>query len=407
MRVLVSYHLVQEVLLNRREFAEDAERLWELMRSGQIQGYMTQTGLDFIYIDLYHSEGEDDAEKKVSQIKEVVEVCSVDSSIREQARASYFSDFESAKELAYAINMNLDAIVTQNPQNFNGTDFPVWSVTELLHQKSLTELSRQKLEKIIEKDIASFSGLTQYPQNFEGTNFLIGSDSELLSQTVKKAEKDTFSFSELRNQLNLNFYQDAPLQLCLFPILDIEPELKYRIRNSITKVLKIFRILKNEGSTGIVHKELAKRVKCSEKTLDSIILDLKNFNMVVCQGHQILAPRYLLNYDDSQIADYIAENLKKFVITKEIYKQIKPGKTSTRTVLQNLIANMSSNGKSIDPKSSSDYTSRTLSWFFFTGLLENRGNGTIYRPSSKGKHKIKLRETIEIEQLKLFAELYE
>jgi hypothetical protein len=68
---------------------------------------------------------------------------------------------------------------------------------------------------------------------------------------------------------------------------------------------------------------------------------------------------------------------------------------------------MSSNGKPIDPKSSSDYTSRTLSWFFFTGLLENRGNGTIYRPSSKGKPKRKLRETTEIQQLKLFAELYE
>jgi hypothetical protein len=46
-----------------------------------------------------------------------------------------------------------------------------------------------------------------------------------------------------------------------------------------------------------------------------------------------------------------------------------------------------------------------LSWFFFTGLLENRGDGTIYRPLIKGKHKRKLRETTETQQLKLFAEL--
>ncbi len=252
--------------------------------------------------------------------------------------------------------------------------------------------------------ITSFSNFTQHPQNFDWRNFLIGSDTELLYQSVEEAEKDTFSFLEFKNQLNLNFYQETSLQLCLFKTSEIEPILSYRIRNSINKVLKVFKILKEEECTGLVHKELAKKAKCSEKTLDSIILDLKNFNMVVSQGYKVLVPRYLLKYEDNQIADYIANFFKKFLVTKEIYKQIKPGKATTRPSLQKLIANISSNGKPIDPKSSSDYTSRMLSWFFFTGLLENRGNGMIYRPIIKGKHKRKLRETAEIQQLNLFAE---
>jgi hypothetical protein len=395
MRVLVSYNLVQALWLNRAGLVEYADQLWELMRSGQIQGYITQKGLDLIHFDLIYLLGEDKAEKEVSDIKEVVEVSPVDPSIIEQALSYNLRDFESEVELACAIRMHLDAIVTQHPQNFSGANFPIFSVTDLL---------RQKLENIIEKDITSFSNFTQHPQNFDWRNFLIGSDTELLYQSVEEAEKDTFSFLEFKNQLNLNFYQETPLQLCLFKTSEIEPNLSYRIRNSINKVLKVFKILKEEGCTGLVHKELAKKAKCSEKTLDSIILDLKNFNMVVSQGYKVLVPRYLLKYEDNQIADYIANFLKKFLVTKEIYKQIKPGKTTTRPPLQKLIANISSNGKPIDPKSSSDYTSRMLSWFFFTGLLENRGNGMIYRPIIKGKHKRKLRETAEIQQLNLFAE---
>jgi len=395
MRVLVSYNLVQALWLNRAGLVEYADQLWELMRSGQIQGYITQKGLDIIHFDLIYLLGEDKAEKEVSHIKEVVEVFPVDLSIIEQALSYNLGDFESEVELACAIRMHLDAIITQHSQNFSGANFPILSVTELL---------RQKLEEITKKDIFNFSDFTQHTQKFDCCNFPVGTVRDLLHQEAEEIiEKDDLNFSEVINHLNLNFYHESPLQLCLFTTSDVEPDLSYRIRNSINKVLKVFKILKKEGCTGIIHKELANKAKCSEKTLDSIILDLKNFNMVVAQGCKVLVPRYLLKYEDKQIADYIAESLKRFLITKEIYKQIKPGKTSTRTALQNLIADMSSTGKPIDPKSSSDYTSRMLSWFFFTGLLENRGNGTIYRPSSKGKPKIKLRETIEIEQLKLFA----
>lgn len=397
MRVLVSYNLIQALWLNRAELVEYADQLWELMCSGQIQGYITQKGLDIIHCDLIYLLGEEKADKEVSNIRSVVEVSPVDPMLIEQALSYNLRDFESEIELACAVRMNLDAIVTQHPQNFSGANFPIFSVTDLL---------RQKLEQITKKDIFSFSDFPQHPQNFDSSNFPVGTVSELLHQETEDIrEKNVFNFSEHINQLNLNFYEETPLQLCLFPTSDVEPDLSYRIRNSINKVLKVFKILKEEGCTGLVHKELAKKAKCSEKTLDSIILDLKNFNMVVFQGYKVLVPPYLLKYEDNQIADYIANFLKRFLVTKEIYKQIKPGKTTTRPSLQKLIANISSNRKPIDPKSSSDYTSRMLSWFFFTGLLESRGNGMIYRPIIKGKHKRKLRDTAEIQQLNLFAEL--
>ena len=372
MRVLVSYHLVQEVLLNRREFAEDAERLWELMRSGQIQGYMTQTGLDFIYIDLYHSEGEDDAEKKVSQIKEVVEVCSVDCSIREKARASNFSDFESAKELAYAINMNLDAIITQNPQNFDGSPFLVLSVTELLAQ--IERVAR--LNRIFYQEA-----------------------SPDLSQVDPSQIVESEHSSEIERSLEYISLLDYQALLANEILLD------YRIRHSVATVLNVFEILKREETQGLSHQDLANQAGISETTLNSVVWDLQNFNMAFRQEGKIVVSQYLLDSVGSEIVEYLAGILRNHIVTQKIYEYFSSkSKSIYRRGLQELIADLFSNEKSVSNKSLSDYTSRILGWLLYTGLLEIRGDETIVRPSGVGKQKGKLREEPEFEQLQLLPE---
>lgn len=372
MRVLVSYHLIHEVLLNRPGFVEEADQLWELMRSGQIQGYMTQRGLDIIYIDLLNSEGEDNAEEKVSKIKEVVGICPVNRTIREQARATRLSDgkaisissvnstireqarvshldYESAIELVCAIANGFDAIVTQHPQNFNGDDLVI-TVTELLDQQS------------------------------EST------------------------FLAIIQQLNDAYYNNKPLPLVQFYPLEVNRYLTYRIRSSITTALKVFETIKEKGSSGIDSTELATQAGLSKKTTNSIVLDLQNFHIIFRQDGKIVLKPSLLNWSQEKITDYLGETLKYHVVTQEVYKQLRPGELITRWRLQELIADVSPKEKSVIPKSSRDYISRMLPWFFFTGLLEDRGNGIIARPIGVGKQKGKLKEDSEVQQLELFAE---
>jgi hypothetical protein len=349
MRVLISYHLIQEVLLNRPGFVEDANQVWELMRSGQIEGYITQRGLDIIYLHLEDSEGVDKAEKKIANIKEVLGICPINSSIREQARVSNL-DYESAVELVCAINSGFDAIVTQHPQSFDEDDSLVIAVTELLDQ-------------------------------------------------IKRGES---TFLEIIKQLNRSFYHNEPLQLSQFHPLEVDRYLTYRIRNSIATVLKAFEIIKKEGNQGIDRNELARKAKLSEKTTNSVVLDLQNFHMAFRQQNRIVAQQYLFGFGSQQIIGYLAETLKSHVVTQEVYKRLNPGEIMTRWRLQELIAAISPKENSIIPKSSSDYTSKMLPWFFFTGLLEDRGNGRIARPTGEGKQKGKLKEETDAQQLELF-----
>jgi hypothetical protein len=145
MKVLVDADIILEFFINRGEFVEEAEDL--LTRIGiaqQIEAYITNKCLNRIYLEL----GTQDitlGEQAIAQIESLFcdHVIEIDSTIREKARTSSLRDFDSAEEVCCAISMNLDAIVTQNPQNFIGAPLPIWTVVDL----------RARL--LLEKDLAA------------------------------------------------------------------------------------------------------------------------------------------------------------------------------------------------------------------------------------------------------------
>jgi hypothetical protein len=127
--------------------------------------------------------------------------------------------------------------------------------------------------------------------------------------------------------------------------------------------------------------------------------------MAFRQEGKIVVPQYLLDAGESEIVEYLAGILRNHIVTKKVYEYFSSKtKSIYRRGLQELIADLFSNEKSVSDKSLSDYTSRILGWLLYTGLLEIRGDETIVRPSGVGKQKGKLREEPEFEQLQLLSE---
>jgi len=397
-RVLVSYLLIQELLLNRVGFVEDADYLWELMRFGQVQGYITPRGLDLIHFLLIDLMGEDDAEKQVSEIKKVVEVCPANHSLIINLQTSKLINLEFAIELAYASYMELDAIVTQIPESFDKAKFPVWSVDEFIRKNLEANFKKQpeRLLEVVDKLNHSF-----YQEN-----------------TGLIREREPCEISKITNKLNRTFYQDFSgvqlslfqfgEQLSLFQFLDIECTSGYRIRNSIHTVIKVFNLIKKAGSQGILLRELEKKTNFSESKIDNIILDLQNFKMVFIKGYKVIVQPYLSKVEETGMAGHIAEIIKNYAVTKVIYQHLKASKNKTmhRENLRNIIVETFSSEKGIKNKSASDYTSRMLGWLFFSGLLEKRENGLIAKPTKHCKNKRRVKEETKVQQLSLFAELH-
>jgi predicted nucleic acid-binding protein len=133
MRVLVDTNIVLDALLEREPFFGDARALMEAIDSGQIVGYVTATTITHIfYIVRRQTRSIDRASLAVSETLAAMQICLVDRDILEAAFAFNMRDFEDAVQLGCAIAENLDAIITRNPQDFEGAALPILSARELL-----------------------------------------------------------------------------------------------------------------------------------------------------------------------------------------------------------------------------------------------------------------------------------
>ncbi len=152
MKILFDADMLLEVLLNRNGLVDDAEKIWKLTQNRQIEGYVTEIGLDKIYSLCTEMANSDVACRIVTSIQAIVSRCSLNRSLMEQARLSKLEDFESAVELICAKDMELDGVVTLSVPNFAGADFRVWMANELLEALKEKQNGKGVLEKNVLRD---------------------------------------------------------------------------------------------------------------------------------------------------------------------------------------------------------------------------------------------------------------
>ena len=137
MRVLVDTNIVLDGLLEREPFVRDAKALIEAIEVEQIEGYVTATTLTNIFYTVRRQTRSIElARQAVSETLALMEVCPVNRHILEAAFASNLRDFEDAVQLACAMALRLDAIITRNAQDFVGATLPILPASELLESLS-------------------------------------------------------------------------------------------------------------------------------------------------------------------------------------------------------------------------------------------------------------------------------
>ncbi len=137
-RVLADGDLVIELFINRSGFVEDAETLVvELAQSPGVEVYITDRCLKRLRLDI---DDEQLVEDTIKAVKEPLKVIKVDRQILEKARHLTDLDYESAVEQVCAAEQGLDAIITQNRENFVESTLPIWSVKDFVMRARLESL---------------------------------------------------------------------------------------------------------------------------------------------------------------------------------------------------------------------------------------------------------------------------
>lgn len=145
MKILVDSDWILELLVNRSQYGEKAEKLLKILNEcSQAQVYATELCLDKINSFL----GKEDLQlgrDAVSWVKDLLNdrILPFNKSIRDSARKLCIKDFESAVEVAIAKEENIGVIITLNSEIFAGANLPILD-SNLLIERLLLEQAWNK-----------------------------------------------------------------------------------------------------------------------------------------------------------------------------------------------------------------------------------------------------------------------
>ncbi|MBE9101154.1 type II toxin-antitoxin system VapC family toxin [Vacuolonema iberomarrocanum] len=125
MRVFIDTNVVLDLLQEREPFIENAERLFERIDAGEIEGFIAATTITNIFYIVRRASGLAIAYDAIAQILTDLTICPVDRDVLEQSLALNLSDFEDAVQYACALAYGVDFIVTRDTKGFANATIPV------------------------------------------------------------------------------------------------------------------------------------------------------------------------------------------------------------------------------------------------------------------------------------------
>lgn len=132
MKVLFDTNVVLDVMLDRKPFAESAARIFSMVESGKMTGFLGATTITTIYYLAMKAVGSEKARLEVKKLFKLFEVAPVNRAVLENAANLNFPDFEDAVLHEAARHAGVQTIITRNAEDFKKAKLPIHSPEEFL-----------------------------------------------------------------------------------------------------------------------------------------------------------------------------------------------------------------------------------------------------------------------------------
>jgi phycoerythrin beta chain len=212
-KILVDDDIILECLINREEFRIEAESVWEMIKSKKIEAFITESGLEKIYLYIGQLANSNNAKKVIDKLKETMQICPINKDVIRDARTIHLRNFEAAIKIICALQMDLDAVLAWNPKDF----FPD---TYLIKVLSIYQLFALELADVYEdkKEFPSEKALATLSQFFnEGNKRLniINIISSRASLIIKDSVRQTIDANKTLILPGGNCYHSRRMAACL------------------------------------------------------------------------------------------------------------------------------------------------------------------------------------------------
>jgi predicted nucleic acid-binding protein len=118
MKVFIDTDLILDVLAERRPFYETSAKIWELVESRDLRGYLSATSMTDIFYILNKQLGKEKAYDLVNKIIMVFDITSVSQADIRKALNLGFQDFEDAVQVVCAKKIGATYLITRNTEDF-------------------------------------------------------------------------------------------------------------------------------------------------------------------------------------------------------------------------------------------------------------------------------------------------
>lgn len=141
MRLLFDTNVVLDLLLDREPFVETSAILLSRVEAGDLTGYLCATTITTIHYLATKTIGTKQALSEIRKLLSLFEVAPVNRPVLEEALETGFTDFEDGVLHEAARQVNAQAIVTRNGDDFRKAVLPVYSPEEVIQILSLRDQS--------------------------------------------------------------------------------------------------------------------------------------------------------------------------------------------------------------------------------------------------------------------------
>jgi len=132
MNVFLDTNVLMDVLLERRPFVAESQKVWFLAECGKVRGMVAALSFPNIYYIIRKIRGADAAQSMMTMLRDTFTPVPLDEQILNQAIDAGFPDFEDAIQYHSALRADAECLLTRNPDHFPRSRLQVLSPTEFL-----------------------------------------------------------------------------------------------------------------------------------------------------------------------------------------------------------------------------------------------------------------------------------
>jgi predicted nucleic acid-binding protein len=134
MRILLDTNILLDVLTQRQLFFEDSAKVWTLVQSGLVEGYLSAISVNNLYYIISKLRDRKMAEAFVDNVLHDFKIASLTKTIFKQARNVRGKDFEDSIQYFSAIQEGCEVLITRNKRDFPTLGLQVFTPAEFLKQ---------------------------------------------------------------------------------------------------------------------------------------------------------------------------------------------------------------------------------------------------------------------------------